>query len=179
MSEGEAVTVPRQLTLPDGRPALAAWTRSVVERWAREARRVADTHALRRPPGRTPTWVTHRAHLRRTATDHRPTAPHAPKPRHGGGMEKTEGISRARFLGGAALGPADRARATDAEPDRATEGRRGLRHRGVVCTVGQGETPAQPRHGARALSPQGQAYVNSAFAAPPPADSTRNSATAV
>ncbi|MEU1514572.1 abortive phage infection protein [Streptomyces sp. NPDC005811] len=56
-------------------------------------------------------------------------------------MEKTEGISRARFLGGAAavgaaaaLGPAGAA--------RAAAGRRGLRHRGVVYTVGEGETPA-------------------------------------
>ncbi|KUO09620.1 abortive phage infection protein [Streptomyces sp. DSM 15324] len=56
-------------------------------------------------------------------------------------MEKTEGISRARFLGGAvaagaaaALGPAGDA--------RAARGRRGLRHRGVVYTVGEGETPA-------------------------------------
>ncbi|MFI1708471.1 abortive phage infection protein [Streptomyces griseoruber] len=56
-------------------------------------------------------------------------------------MEKTEGISRARFLGGAAaaglagaLGPAGAA--------RAAEGRRGLRHRGVVYTAAEGETPA-------------------------------------
>ncbi|MFI5473524.1 abortive phage infection protein [Streptomyces cacaoi] len=56
-------------------------------------------------------------------------------------MERTNRISRARFLAGTAavgaaavLGPAGRAHAT---------GRgRGLRHRGVVYTVGEGETPA-------------------------------------
>ncbi|WP_340374009.1 hypothetical protein U5640_01710 [Streptomyces sp. SS7] len=55
-------------------------------------------------------------------------------------MEKTEGISRARFLGGAvaagaaaALGPAGDA--------RTAQGRRGLRHRGVVYAVGR----ARPR----------------------------------
>ncbi|WP_062645807.1 hypothetical protein [Streptomyces maremycinicus] len=56
-------------------------------------------------------------------------------------MERTDRISRAGFLAGAAaagavavLGPARRARATG-------QGR-GLRHRGVVYTVGEGETPA-------------------------------------
>jgi hypothetical protein len=61
-------------------------------------------------------------------------------------MENTKGINRAQFLAataavgiaGAAL-PAGRAAAT---PNTATsERRRGLAHRGVVYTVGQGETP--------------------------------------
>ncbi|MFD9391661.1 abortive phage infection protein [Streptomyces sp. NPDC060000] len=56
-------------------------------------------------------------------------------------MEQTNRISRAGFLAGtaalgaaAALGPAARA--------HATERRRGLRRRGVVYTVGEGESPA-------------------------------------
>ncbi|MEU9434938.1 abortive phage infection protein [Streptomyces sp. NPDC048252] len=56
-------------------------------------------------------------------------------------MERTNRISRAGFLAGTAavgaaavLGPAGRAHATGRE--------RGLRHRGVVYTVGEGETPA-------------------------------------
>ncbi|MCQ9180837.1 abortive phage infection protein [Streptomyces sp. IBSBF 2953] len=56
-------------------------------------------------------------------------------------MEETDRITRARFLAAmaaagaaGALGPAGRAHATGR--------RRGLRHRGVVYTVGEGETPA-------------------------------------
>ncbi|MDQ0578905.1 abortive phage infection protein [Streptomyces rishiriensis] len=56
-------------------------------------------------------------------------------------MERTKGISRAGFLAGTAaagaaavLAPAGRAHATERE--------RGLRRRGVVYTVGEGETPA-------------------------------------
>lgn len=56
-------------------------------------------------------------------------------------MATTNGTSRAGFLAGTAaagaagaLGPAGRARATGRRP--------GLRHRGVVHTVGEGETPA-------------------------------------
>lgn len=56
-------------------------------------------------------------------------------------MERTNRISRARFLAGTAavgaatvLGPAGRAHATGRGS--------GLRHRGVVYTVGEGETPA-------------------------------------
>jgi hypothetical protein len=69
-------------------------------------------------------------------------------------MENTEkGISRARFLAGAgaaavgvagALLPATGARAAEA-----TTGRRGLRHRGVVYTVGAGETPGTAFSAAR------------------------------
>ncbi|WP_210574406.1 abortive phage infection protein [Streptomyces sp. GESEQ-4] len=60
-------------------------------------------------------------------------------------MENTKnGISRARFLAGAvAAGVAGAAMlpATGAQATEATGGRRGLRHRGVVYTVGAGETP--------------------------------------
>ncbi|MFI9757845.1 abortive phage infection protein [Streptomyces sp. NPDC051963] len=69
-------------------------------------------------------------------------------------MENTKkGISRARFLAGAgaaavgvagALLPATGARAAEA-----TTGRRGLRHRGVVYTVGAGETPGTAFSAAR------------------------------
>ncbi|MDO0933004.1 abortive phage infection protein [Streptomyces sp. DG2A-72] len=67
-------------------------------------------------------------------------------------MENTKnGISRARFLAGAvaagvagAVLPATGARATEA-----TTGRRGLRHRGVVYTVGAGETPGTAFSAAR------------------------------
>ncbi|MGN9758935.1 abortive phage infection protein [Streptomyces sp. SD31] len=66
-------------------------------------------------------------------------------------MEKTKGISRARFLAGAAaLGlagavlPAGQAVATGREPER-----RGLKHRGVVYTVGAGETPGTAWSAAR------------------------------
>ncbi|MFD9003638.1 abortive phage infection protein [Streptomyces sp. NPDC059582] len=65
-------------------------------------------------------------------------------------MEKTKGINRARFLAGAAalgvagaLGTTGRAGATDAAA------RRGLRHRGVVYTVGEGETPGTAWSAAR------------------------------
>jgi hypothetical protein len=61
-------------------------------------------------------------------------------------MANTKGINRAQFLTGAlalgtagALLPQGRAAAQVA---RAADGRRGLRHRGVVYTVGKGETPA-------------------------------------
>jgi hypothetical protein len=57
--------------------------------------------------------------------------------------EKTKGISRARFLAGAAgVGVAVAAR-----PAAATE--RGLRRRGVVYTVGEGETPGTAWSAAR------------------------------
>ncbi|MFJ7073166.1 abortive phage infection protein [Streptomyces sp. NPDC098781] len=66
-------------------------------------------------------------------------------------MENTKGISRARFLtGAAALGlagavlPATAAAATAREPRH-----RGLRHRGVVYTVGAGETPGTAWSAAR------------------------------
>jgi hypothetical protein len=54
--------------------------------------------------------------------------------------EKTKGINRAQFLAGtASAGLA--AALLPAGPARATEPRRGLCHRGVVYTVGDGETP--------------------------------------
>ncbi|MFJ8537602.1 abortive phage infection protein [Streptomyces sp. NPDC093591] len=66
-------------------------------------------------------------------------------------MEKTKGISRARFLAGAAVVglagavlPAGQAVATGREP-----GRRRLKHRGVVYTVGAGETPGTAWSAAR------------------------------
>ncbi|MFF4396737.1 abortive phage infection protein [Streptomyces sp. NPDC001480] len=69
--------------------------------------------------------------------------------------KKSEGISRARFLAGAAaagagaaLLPARPAAATG--PTAAAAGhRRGLRHRGVVYTVGEGATPATAWSAAR------------------------------
>ncbi|KOV56191.1 hypothetical protein [Streptomyces sp. MMG1121] len=61
-------------------------------------------------------------------------------------MQRTKGIKRAQFLAGmasaglaAAVLPSAPARAAEAGPDRTT--RSGLRHRGVVYTVGEGETP--------------------------------------
>ncbi|MGI5375278.1 abortive phage infection protein [Streptomyces sp. CA-251387] len=64
-------------------------------------------------------------------------------------MEKTKGISRARFLAGAAavglagaVLPAGRAAATGGHA-------RGLKHRGVVYTVGAGETPGTAWSAAR------------------------------
>ncbi|MGW6732961.1 abortive phage infection protein [Streptomyces sp. NPDC055013] len=66
-------------------------------------------------------------------------------------MENTKGISRARFLAGAAaVGlagaalPAGRAAATGRG-----HGHRGLKHRGVVYTVGAGETPGTAWSAAR------------------------------
>ncbi|MET9968027.1 abortive phage infection protein [Streptomyces sp. NPDC006356] len=71
-------------------------------------------------------------------------------------MEKTTGISRAGFLAGAAaVGlagaalPAGQAAATAREPERSGPGRRGLKHRGVVYTVGAGETPGTAWSAAR------------------------------
>ncbi|KUN91692.1 hypothetical protein [Streptomyces caeruleatus] len=77
-------------------------------------------------------------------------------------MEKTTGISRAGFLAGAAavglagaVLPAGQAAgqsaATAREPDRSGTGgkHRGLRHRGVVYTVGAGETPGTAWSAAR------------------------------
>ncbi|WP_370268648.1 abortive phage infection protein [Streptomyces sp. V4I8] len=71
-------------------------------------------------------------------------------------MGKTEGISRAGFLAGAAavgmagaVLPAGPAAATGPEPERAGTGRKGLRHRGVVYTVGAGETPGTAWSAAR------------------------------
>ncbi|MCD9872458.1 abortive phage infection protein [Streptomyces guryensis] len=61
-------------------------------------------------------------------------------------MEKTKGISRARFLAGAAaLGVS--AAVLPSRPAAATG--RGLRHRGVVYTVGEGETPGTAWSAAR------------------------------
>ncbi|MFD8303365.1 abortive phage infection protein [Streptomyces sp. NPDC059690] len=59
-------------------------------------------------------------------------------------MEKTKGISRARFLAGAAAVPV----AVASRPPAAGE-RHGLRHRGVVYTVGEGETPGTAWSAAR------------------------------
>ncbi|MBX7552162.1 abortive phage infection protein [Streptomyces sp. tea 10] len=61
-------------------------------------------------------------------------------------MQRTKGIKRAQFLAGmasaglaAAVLPSAPARAAEDRPAR--DARRGLRHRGVVYTVGEGETP--------------------------------------
>ncbi|WP_261989507.1 abortive phage infection protein, partial [Streptomyces sp. uw30] len=66
-------------------------------------------------------------------------------------MENTEGISRARFLAGAAavglagaVLPSSQAAATGGGPKR-----KGLKHRGVVYTVGAGETPGTAWSAAR------------------------------
>ncbi|MEU8970693.1 abortive phage infection protein [Streptomyces monashensis] len=64
-------------------------------------------------------------------------------------MQRTKGIKRAQFLAGmasaglaAAVLPSAPARAAENRPARpARDARRGLRHRGVVYTVGEGETP--------------------------------------
>lgn len=65
--------------------------------------------------------------------------------RHSDGMEKTKGINRAQFLAGAAvLGVAAAtlpARPAAATAREAAGSGRGLRHHGVVYTVGAGETP--------------------------------------
>ncbi|UXY25643.1 abortive phage infection protein [Streptomyces sp. HUAS TT20] len=55
-------------------------------------------------------------------------------------MEKTKGINRAQFLAGAASAGLAGA-LLPAGPARATEPLRGLCHRGVVYTVGAGDTP--------------------------------------
>jgi hypothetical protein len=55
------------------------------------------------------------------------------------GNQKNKGISRARFMAGAAVvGGAVAAGGFSAS---ASESRRGLKHRGIVYTVGEGETP--------------------------------------
>ncbi|MEV6170366.1 abortive phage infection protein [Streptomyces sp. NPDC051954] len=69
-------------------------------------------------------------------------------------MENTKkGISRARFLAGAGAAAVGVAGAllptTGARAAEATTGRRGLRHRGVVYTVGAGETPGTAFSAAR------------------------------
>ncbi|MCF1598160.1 abortive phage infection protein [Streptomyces muensis] len=71
-------------------------------------------------------------------------------------MEKTTGISRAGFLAGAAavgltgaVLPTGRAAATAREPERGGPARKGLKHRGVVYTVGAGETPGTAWSAAR------------------------------
>ncbi|OIK04793.1 abortive phage infection protein [Streptomyces monashensis] len=64
-------------------------------------------------------------------------------------MQRTKGIKRAQFLAGmasaglaAAVLPSAPARAAEDRPaGPARDARRGLRHRGVVYTVGEGETP--------------------------------------
>lgn len=71
--------------------------------------------------------------------------------------ESNQGISRGRFLAGAAAAglagavlPAGRAAATGASGRApSNKGHRGLRHRGVVYTVGAGETPATAWSAAR------------------------------
>ncbi|MFE0255229.1 abortive phage infection protein [Streptomyces sp. NPDC059010] len=69
-------------------------------------------------------------------------------------MENTKGISRARFLAGAAavglagaVLPAGQAAASEASGGAAR--RRGLKHRGVVYTLGEGETPGTAWSAAR------------------------------
>lgn len=62
------------------------------------------------------------------------------------GMEKTKGISRAQFLAGAAALSAA-ATVLPSRPAAASGG--GLRHRGVVYTVGEGETPGTAWSAAR------------------------------
>jgi hypothetical protein len=68
-------------------------------------------------------------------------------------MEKTKGISRAQFLARAAALGATAAvlpgGAAEAAAGAATGGRGGLRHRGVVYTVGEGETPGTAWSAAR------------------------------
>ncbi|MEU6671954.1 abortive phage infection protein [Streptomyces sp. NPDC046727] len=63
-------------------------------------------------------------------------------------MQRTKGIKRAQFLAGmasaglaAAALPAGRARAAEGGAGQARTAGRGLRHHGVVYTVGEGETP--------------------------------------
>lgn len=63
-------------------------------------------------------------------------------------MEKTKGINRARFLAGTASAGLAGA-LLPAGPARATEPRRGLCHRGVVYTVGDGDTPGTAFRAAR------------------------------
>ncbi|KMS68206.1 abortive phage infection protein [Streptomyces viridochromogenes] len=73
-------------------------------------------------------------------------------------MEKAKGISRAGFLAGAgaaavglagAVVPAGQAAATALEPEREGIKGKGLTHRGVVYTVGAGETPGTAWSAAR------------------------------
>jgi len=75
-------------------------------------------------------------------------------------MEKTKGISRAQFLAGAAALGATAAVLPSGAAEAAvgggagtagsgSGGRRGLRHRGVVYTVGEGETPGTAWSAAR------------------------------
>jgi hypothetical protein len=71
-------------------------------------------------------------------------------------MEQAKGISRAGFLAGAAavgltgaVLPAGQAAATAPEPERGGAGRKGLKHRGVVYTLGAGETPGTAWSAAR------------------------------
>jgi hypothetical protein len=59
-------------------------------------------------------------------------------------MDETKGISRARFLAGAAA-----VSVAAATRPAAAAGRHGLRHRGVVYTVGEGETPGTAWSAAR------------------------------
>lgn len=65
-------------------------------------------------------------------------------------MENTKGISRARFLAGAAAAGLAGAAALPAGQAVAAPGkRRGLKRRGVVYTVGAGETPGTAWSAAR------------------------------
>ena len=63
-------------------------------------------------------------------------------------MEKTKGINRAQFLAGAAALGVTAAVLPSGSAAAAT-GRHGLRHRGVVYTVGEGETPGTAWSAAR------------------------------
>ncbi|MFJ8631294.1 abortive phage infection protein [Streptomyces sp. NPDC093568] len=64
-------------------------------------------------------------------------------------MENTKGISRARFLAGAAAGLAGAVALPAGQAAAAPRERRGLKHRGVVYTVGAGETPGTAWSAAR------------------------------
>jgi hypothetical protein len=71
-------------------------------------------------------------------------------------MQRNKGIKRAQFLAGlasaglaAAVLPAGEARATQGSSGQSRGARRGLRHHGVVYTVGEGETPGTAFSAAR------------------------------
>ncbi|MFF4685237.1 abortive phage infection protein [Streptomyces sp. NPDC001307] len=71
-------------------------------------------------------------------------------------MQRTKGIKRAQFLAGlasaglaAAVLPAGEARATQGSSGQPRGAQRGLRHHGVVYTVGEGETPGTAFSAAR------------------------------
>jgi hypothetical protein len=71
-------------------------------------------------------------------------------------MQRTKGIKRAQFLAGLASGglaaavlPTGEARATQGSSGQSRGAQRGLRHHGVVYTVGEGETPGTAFSAAR------------------------------